>query len=81
MAKITAYLVIDGGVLIKTEDQGGQIIETAKIAEAFETYGGSFTKALWVALYRADAINTAKILINWEHDVKEYIQTFILSQK
>ncbi len=78
MAKITAYLVIDNGVLIKTEDKGGQIIETEKIAEAFETYGGSFTKALWLALYRADGINTAKILINWDKDVKEFIEKFIL---
>lgn len=46
MAKITAYLVINNGVLIKTEDKGGQVIETAHIADAFEKYGGSFTKAL-----------------------------------
>lgn len=78
MAKITAYLVIDNGVLIKTKDKGGQVIETEKIAEAFEKYGGSFIKALWIALYKADAINTAKILLGWEKEVKEYIQTFIL---
>lgn len=78
MAKITAYLVIDNGVLIKTEDKGGQLIEKEKIAEAFENYGGSFIKALWIALYSADSINTAKILLYWEKEVKEYIETFIL---
>jgi len=78
--KFTEYKATDRGLNFALDWQK-QFLETAKIAEAFETYGGSFTKALWIALYRADRINTIKILETWESMVKEYILTFIIPKK
>lgn len=76
MWKITTYRLHDQWVIVETEDK---IYRFAKedIAEVFETFGWSFTKALWVALYRADIINSRKILTTWEDMAKEYIETFL----
>lgn len=79
--KFTEYKATDTGLIFAIDWQEKQRYEKAKIAEAFETYGGSFTKAIWIALYRADRINTIKILETWEGMVKEYILTFIIPRK
>ena len=81
MKKISTYLVLDWWVLVWIEWLWWQMIQKEKIADVFERYGWSFTQALWIALYRADPINTIKILENWENDIKEFIEKFILSQE
>ena len=78
MSKIIMYNPRPGGVVLLLEDGRQEVIEASKIADVFEKYGGSFTQALGVALYRADANNTIKILTTWEADVKEFIEKFIL---
>jgi len=60
------------------EDWKITTISKELIADTFEKYGWSFTKALWVALYRADAINTKKILDTWDEMVKYFISKFLL---
>ena len=77
MEKILSYSPWNDWVIIMTEDWKVQHIEKEKIAEAFEAYGGSFTKALWLALYRADSLNTLKILTTWELETKGYIEKFL----
>lgn len=56
-------------------------LDKVDIAKAFETYWGSFVKALWIALYHADPINTNLLLKTWKHYVQEYIENFILPEK
>lgn len=63
-------------MIVETEDKRYRFAKE-DIAEVFEQYGWSFTKALWVALYRADIINSRKILTTWEDMAKEYIETFL----
>lgn len=59
------------------DDWPVRFVEKAIIADLFEKYWGSFTKAMWVALHRADDTNTLKILIVWEIMTKEYIENFL----
>lgn len=56
-------------------------VEKNKIAEVFEKYWWSFTKAMWIALYRADDMNTRKILDTWKIMTIEYIETFLNFKK
>lgn len=81
MEKIIIYSPGSGWVILLLESGKQEFIEKEKIAEVFESYGGSFLNALAIALYRADSNNTIKILTTWEEYAKEYIEKFILSQK
>ena len=67
--------------LLEKEDYSKQInIEKMKytqeeiqaIAQAMQTYGGSFMKCIGMALERADQNNTVKILETWSEDVEKY---------
>lgn len=60
------------------EDWKITTISKELIADTFEKYGWSFEKSIWVALYRADAINTKKILDTWDEMVKDFISKFLL---
>jgi hypothetical protein len=40
-------------------------------ADAMERFGGSFTRALAMALRCADSWNTRTILMTWEKDIQE----------
>lgn len=81
MSKIMIYSPGANGVILLLENGKQEFIETIKIGEVFERFGGSFTQALGIALYRADAKNTLKILTTWEDDIKEFIEKFILVSK
>lgn len=70
------YSPLCNGVVVEIDGKQ-EFFETAHIAESFEKYGGSFVQALGIALYRADSINTIKILDTWAALVQEYILTFI----
>lgn len=76
MSKIKNYTITQIWVIVETEDKRYRFAKE-DIAEVFEKFGWSFTQALWVALYRADTINTNKILSTWEDMTKEYIETFL----
>lgn len=76
MWKIKNYAITEIWVIVETEDKRYRFAKE-DIAEVFEKFGWSFTQALWVALYRADIINTRKILTTWEDMAKEYIETFL----
>jgi pyruvate/2-oxoacid:ferredoxin oxidoreductase beta subunit len=49
--------------------------EALKVAEAMETYGGSFVQALAVAIRRADSNNLQKIKETWPDYWKQYKET------
>lgn len=77
MAKIITYSTGSDGAIVMLDDWSTNFVEKAIIADLFEKYGWSFAKAMWVALHRADAINTKKILDTWETMTREYIETFL----
>lgn len=76
MWKITTYRLHDQWVIVEAWKEK-YLFTKEDIAGVFEKFGWSFTQALWVALYRADTINTRKILTTWEDMAKEYIETFL----
>ena len=51
------------------------------LINAFETYGGSFVKALWYCLSYADPINTKKIMETFQEYVEQYVFEFIKADK
>ena len=76
--KIVEFVPQYDGAKIIFEDWEEMHFEKTKIADAFERFWGSFVKALWVALYRADRNNTLKLMWCFDHYVQEYIEQFIL---
>ena len=46
--------------------------EIQEIAQAMQTYGGSFMKCIGMALERADKYNTVKILETWSEVIENY---------
>jgi uncharacterized HAD superfamily protein len=48
--------------------------EIQQIAQAMQTYGGSFMKCIGMALERADQYNTVKILETWSEEVEKYYE-------
>ena len=77
MKKITVYIPWKNWVILIFEDWDSKTIKKDVIAWLFEKYGGSFVQALWFALYKADVINTLKILTTFDDYVKEYIKQFL----
>lgn len=71
----------NGSVAGYTKDLKFFEVDKTDIAKAFEIYWGSFVKALWIALYHADPINTVLLLRTWKNYVREYIEKFILPEK
>ena len=78
MEKIDLYLPNAFWVTIFDKDKEVIEIEKAIIAESFEKYWWWFLQAIWVALRRADWINTEKLLSTFENYVREYLEKFIL---
>jgi len=76
--EIKQYVATPYWVTIVDDKDNIISIEKAKIAESFEKYWWWFLKAIWVALRRADWINTEKLLSTFENYVREYLEKFIL---
>ena len=77
---ITDYKVSEIGLHFKANWQE-YFYSKETIAQTWETYGWSFAKALAIALYRADHLNTKRILETWEFMVKEFIIWFLLDKQ
>lgn len=52
-----------------------------ELADAFQDYGGSFVKSLWIALINADCINSDKLIKTFEEYVIQYAFEFIKPNK
>lgn len=79
--EIKQYVATPYWVTIVDDEDNIISIEKATIAESFEKYWWSFVQAIWVALRRADWINTEKLLSTFENYVREYLEKFITNQK
>ena len=44
-------------------------VDTVTLAQAMQTYGGSFLAKLSEALISADSSNRGKILLNWQEEI------------
>lgn len=80
MKKIEITEVTNRGVSIQIlwyTEKNEHFVNKDLIAEIFEKYGWSFTKALGIALYRADIHNTYKILTTYQEMAKEFIEKFL----
>ena len=56
-------------------------VDVFDVADALEKYGGSFMKAIWTALRRADCVNQAKIVNCRPMEIDEIVNLFILENK
>lgn len=76
MTKILIYSPGGEGAIVVFEGGKSRFIEKETIALHLENYGGSFAKAMWLALYKADSQNTNLILSVWDFMIKDNLEQF-----